>query len=85
MQNLQPKARKTKQKLPNWLTFNLLFSLIIFCLIPSIPLFLLSNEPKLTDQTLCSMNLNDQPLPPKTDDHPIIHSPASTDLTKNQP
>nr|YP_010489379.1 F-ORF [Pseudocuneopsis sichuanensis]UWM10793.1 F-ORF [Pseudocuneopsis sichuanensis] len=84
MQNLQPKFRKKKQKLPSWLSISLLISLIIFCLVPTIPLFLLSNEPKLTDQTLCSMDLSDQSLQPKTDDHPVVHSSASTDLTKTK-
>nr|YP_010489421.1 F-ORF [Cuneopsis demangei]UWM10835.1 F-ORF [Cuneopsis demangei] len=79
----------SKQKLPNWLSnclsFSLLISLIALCLIPAIPMFILSNEPELTNQALCSMNLNDQSPQPKTGDHPVIPSSANTDLAKTQP
>nr|YP_010254900.1 F-ORF [Cuneopsis celtiformis]QUA05839.1 F-ORF [Cuneopsis celtiformis] len=79
----------SKLKLPNWLSnclsFSLLVSLIIICLIPTIPMFILSNEPELTNQALCSMNLDNQSTQPKSEDHPITASPASTDLTNTQP
>nr|YP_010489407.1 F-ORF [Cuneopsis rufescens]UWM10821.1 F-ORF [Cuneopsis rufescens] len=74
-----------KQKLPNQFSFSLLISIIILCLIPTIPLFTFLNEPELLNQNLHSMDLNNQSSQPKTNDHPIIASPASTDLTNTQP
>nr|YP_009349483.1 F-ORF [Unio crassus]AQM37730.1 F-ORF [Unio crassus]AQM37742.1 F-ORF [Unio crassus] len=72
-----------KQKLQKLLSVILFFLLVILCLTLSIPLFFLSNEPKLTNQTLCSMDLNNQPLQPKADNHPITASSGNTDLTKS--
>nr|YP_010489393.1 F-ORF [Schistodesmus spinosus]UWM10807.1 F-ORF [Schistodesmus spinosus] len=72
----------TKLKLPKWLSFSLFISFIILCLIPTIPLFFLSDEPSLINQALYSMSLNDQTPQPKDDDHPITPSPGNTDLTK---
>nr|AQM37870.1 F-ORF [Unio tumidus] len=72
-----------KQKLLNLFSIILLILFTTLCLFLSIPLFFLSNEPKLTNQTLCSMNLSNESLQPKIEDHPITASPGNTDLTKS--
>nr|YP_009228549.1 female-specific orf protein [Aculamprotula tientsinensis]ALP29945.1 female-specific orf protein [Aculamprotula tientsinensis] len=73
-----------KQKLLNLSLLNLFLFVIIFYLALTTPPPLPSNELKIDSQTLCSMDMNNPPLQsnPNPEDHPIVTSPAKTDLTK---
>nr|AEC14025.1 female-specific orf protein [Alasmidonta marginata]AEC14053.1 female-specific orf protein [Lasmigona costata]AEC14054.1 female-specific orf protein [Lasmigona costata]AEC14055.1 female-specific orf protein [Lasmigona costata] len=54
---------------------------IAFFLIKIIQMLFVSDEYWMINQVLCSMDLDNASSQPTTNDHPVISSPASTDLT----
>nr|AEC14026.1 female-specific orf protein [Alasmidonta undulata]AEC14027.1 female-specific orf protein [Alasmidonta undulata]AEC14028.1 female-specific orf protein [Alasmidonta undulata] len=54
---------------------------IVFILIKTIQMLFVSDEFWMVNQVLCSMDLDNASSQPSTNDHPVISSPASTDLT----
>nr|YP_009475569.1 HORF [Alasmidonta heterodon]AVK79272.1 HORF [Alasmidonta heterodon] len=55
---------------------------VVFLFSQIIQALFVSDEFWMVDQVLCSMELDNASSQPKTDDHPVIPSPAKTDLTK---
>nr|YP_009502516.1 HORF [Alasmidonta varicosa]AWV82789.1 HORF [Alasmidonta varicosa]UZC55596.1 female open reading frame [Alasmidonta varicosa] len=54
---------------------------IAFFLIKIIQMLFVSDEFSMMNQVLCSMDLDNSSSQPSTNDHPVVPSPASTDLT----
>nr|YP_009059672.1 F-ORF [Sinanodonta woodiana]ADP23783.1 F ORF [Sinanodonta woodiana]ADP23797.1 F ORF [Sinanodonta woodiana]ADP23811.1 F ORF [Sinanodonta woodiana]ADP23825.1 F ORF [Sinanodonta woodiana]ADP23839.1 F ORF [Sinanodonta woodiana] len=66
-------------------TLTITISLIIM-IFPQISLmFFTTNKDYTTEQILCSLDLNTTLSKPQSGDHPIISSPATTDLTTSNP
>nr|AEC14102.1 female-specific orf protein [Strophitus undulatus]AEC14106.1 female-specific orf protein [Strophitus undulatus]AEC14107.1 female-specific orf protein [Strophitus undulatus] len=60
-----------------------LFSLLMLSFYQIIQVLLVPDEFWVASQILCSMDLGDTFPQPTTSDHPVIQSPAKTDLTKS--